>query len=55
MMKIYKIFSARMAHELHELGFWIIGSEPNMKYPHLKVFLFEDTPKFREALSSLSK
>lgn len=53
-MKIYKIFSATMASKLRKAGFWIIGTEPNMKKPWLDVFLFEDTPEFQQKLAQLT-
>lgn len=53
-MKIYKIFSATMASKLRKAGFWIIGTEPNMKKPWLDVFLFEDTPEFQQKLTELT-
>jgi len=52
--KVYKIFRAKTAGELHDKGFKIIRTETNKSLPWLKVFLFEDTPKFREALTELS-
>lgn len=53
-MKIYKIFSSTMAYKLRQAGFWIVGTEPNMKKPWLTVFLFEDTPAFQNELTKLS-
>lgn len=53
-MKIYKIFSSTMASKLRKAGFWIIGTEPNMKKPWLDVFLFEDTPEFQQKLAQLT-
>lgn len=53
-MKIYKIFRSTMAAKLTRAGFQIIGTEPNMRRPQLDVFLFEDTPEFREVLTKLS-
>lgn len=53
-MKIYKIFSSTMASKLRKSGFWIIGTEPNMKKPWLDVFLFEDTPEFQQKLAQLT-
>ena len=53
-MNYFKCFSARMANLLRKRGFWIVGTEPNLKKPWLDVFLFEDTPELREALNELS-
>jgi hypothetical protein len=50
-MKVYKVFSAKMAHNLRKKGFWIIGTEPNMKAPQFDVFLFEDTEELQQAIS----
>ena len=51
----FKVFSARIAGNLHEQGFKIIKTEPNLKNPKLKVFIFEKTPDFEKAFSLLMK
>lgn len=53
-MKPYTVFSLRIANVLVRQGFEIIGSGVNAKNPKMSVFYFEDTPKFREALESLT-
>lgn len=50
----FKCFSARMANALRKKGFWIEGTEPNLKKPWLDVFLFNDTHALREAIRELS-
>lgn len=52
--KVYKIFRAKTAGQLHDKGFKIIRTETNKFNPLWKVFLFEDTPEFRKALTELS-
>ena len=44
-IKIKKIFTLSKALELKKLGNDIIFTEPNRKFPHYKVFVFEDTEK----------
>lgn len=53
-MDIKKIFSSNMAHKLCEKGFKVIGTEGNNIKPWLYVFLFEDTPEFRDAMTEIS-
>lgn len=50
----FKCFSARMANALRKKGFWIEGTEPNLKKPWLDVFLFKDTEELRTAIAELS-
>ena len=52
--KVYRIFRAKTAGELHDKGFKIIRTETNKSLPWLKVFIFDDTPEFRKALTELS-
>lgn len=52
--KLYKIFSAKMAHELCVKGFRIVDTEGNTHKPWLNVFLFEDTPEFRTAMTKVN-
>ena len=54
-MSYLKIFSAKMANKLRKEGFWIVGTEPNMKKPWLDVFLFEDCEAIRQRLYELSE
>lgn len=41
---IKKVFSLDIAKQLQMKGFQIIGTEPNLKFPQYKVFLFKATP-----------
>jgi len=54
-VKIYKVFSARIAGKLHDAGFRFIGTETNKRFPQYKVFLYEDTPAFRDELSKITE
>lgn len=49
-MAYFKCYSARLASYLRKQGFWIVGTEPNLKKPWFDVFLFEDTPELRKAI-----
>lgn len=54
-MNIYKVFKKQIAFELkdkHNIS-WI-DTEPNYNVPNFRVFLFEDTPRFREVFSKIS-
>lgn len=53
-MKIYKIFTMKLARELGRMKFKCVGTEPNRNAPWLNVFLFEDSPELREALTKLT-
>lgn len=55
MNQIFKVFTKRVAHELHKKGFKIIGTEINNEKPWFYVYLFEDTPELRAALAELSR
>ena len=49
-MTKYKIFSLKLANELVDKGFVLLGTGINIKFPKYKVFYFEDTPELREAI-----
>ena len=53
--KIKKVFTRKLAVELRERGFDIIGTEPNMYKPQFDVYLFEDTPELQQALGDINK
>lgn len=50
-MHYYKIYTTRLAQHLCRNGFFCVESTPNVDKPWLNVFLFEDTPELREAVS----
>lgn len=54
-MKVYKIFTKRIANELCKMGFRVIGTEIHNQKPWLYVYLFEDTEAFRAALEEATK
>lgn len=49
----YKVFTLKLARQLCDQGFKIIGTVPNAKKPWLNVYLFEDTQEFQQALKLL--
>lgn len=51
--QIKKVFSSKIANELINQGFHMIGVEPNMKKPQFNVFLFENTPELQEAFDKI--
>lgn len=50
-----KIFSLKLANELMRKGNKVVDIEINTKNPKLKVFLFEDTDKLRNDMTSITK
>lgn len=53
-MKKFTVFSLRIANQLTEKGFAVIGTGLNLAKPQYKVFFFEDTEELREAVASLT-
>lgn len=53
-MKVYKIFTMKLARELGRMKFKCVGTEPNRNAPWLNVFLFEDSQELREVLTKLT-
>lgn len=47
------IRNKQMAFKLARQGFQIIATRPNRREPEYKVYIFEVTPKFKEALDKL--
>ncbi len=54
-MKVFKIFTWKLANKLRAQGFHPIGKAINKKDPTQDVILFEDTPELREAVYNLTK
>ena len=52
---IFKVFSIKLAKELGLRGFKFFGTEPNRKVPWYNVYLFEDTPELRKAITEINK
>lgn len=50
-MKNRLIFSAHMANYLYKNGFKIIDTQLNFKQPDHLVYVFEDTPELRQAMT----
>lgn len=49
----YKVFTLKLARQLCDQGFKIIGTVPNAKKPWLNVYLFENTAEFQRTLKLL--
>ncbi len=47
-MKLYPIFSRRIAYKLEKAGFKVVKIEKNYKHPELNVYYFEETVELRE-------
>lgn len=54
-MKTYKIFSLKLARKLTDRGFKLVGTLPNKDFPYLNVYCFEDSQKFHEALTEITR
>ena len=52
-MKQYCVFSLRIANELVNRGFKIVGTGINTDDIRYKVFYFEDTVEFRKAFKEI--
>ena len=52
-MKTSIVYSKRMAYRLRREGLRIIKTLPNPKYPERDLYLFADTPLFREKFNQL--
>ena len=52
--KDYAVYSLRVANELVKMGFKVINSGINIKYPTYKVFYFEDTEALRSAITKIN-
>ena len=55
MSRIKKIFTLDIALQLKDIGNEILFTEPNKKYPNVKVFVFRDTDKFRKDFKSINE
>lgn len=51
----FKCFSARLAHYLRKQGFYIVGTEPNLKKPQFDVYLFENNEALKKAVDAYCK
>lgn len=52
-MKLFPIFSRRIARELEKLGFQVKQIAPNRHQPELRVYYFEETVALRNAAQKL--
>lgn len=50
----YRIYTKRIALELRKKGFYIFGVEPNENFPQFNVYLFKDSPAFRQTLYEIT-
>ena len=53
-VKVYRIYTKRVAYELRKRGFKFIKTEVNKNFPQYLVYLFEDTPELRKALQEIT-
>ena len=54
-MKLYPIFSRRIARELEKMGFQVKRIAPNRQHPELLVYYFEETVALHNAAQTLFK
>lgn len=55
MENTFKVFSMKLARELGLRGFKLIATEPNRKIPWYNVYLFDDTPELRRAITEINR
>ncbi len=53
-MKIFRIYTKRIAYELRKQGFHLVGTDVNKNFPQFLVYLFTDTPELRAALQQFN-
>lgn len=53
MKKDYAVFSLRLANDLVKLGYKVVNSGINIRFPQYKVFYFEDTAELRNDIAKL--
>lgn len=49
-MKIYRVYTIRMAHYLTDKGFVILRTSQDVKKPEFLNWYFADTPELRKAV-----
>lgn len=54
-MKTFTVYTRRIALELRKQGFKILSVGINETNPYYNVWIFEDTPDFKEAFLQLAK
>lgn len=54
MDKTFKVFTKKLANQLHKEGFKIIGTEINNEKPWFYVYCFENTEELREAVKRIT-
>lgn len=50
----YTVFSLRVANQLVNQGFKVIGTGVNLQKPQYKVFFFENTEELRAAVDKIT-
>lgn len=53
-IKVYRIYTKRIAYELRKQGFKFLGTDINENFPQFLVYLFEDTPELHKALVEIT-
>lgn len=54
-MKLYPIFTRRIAFRLEMRGFKVIKIETNKKHPEYNVYYFEDTQQLHDSLFEVTR
>lgn len=54
MDEYFRIYTRKVALELRKRGFYICGTEPNERFPQYDVYLFKDSPAFRQTFYDLT-
>lgn len=53
--ELVQVYSKRIAFELRKLGYNVVGTTPNEKFPQFDIFLFENTGNIECDLGRFTK
>ena len=53
--ELIQVYSKRVAFELRKLGYKVVGTTPNDKFPQFDIFLFKKDGNIEIDLESLTK
>ena len=53
--ELIQVYSKRVAFELRKLGYTVVGTTPNDKFPQFDIFLFRKEGNIENDLATLTK
>lgn len=51
----FKVYTRKLAIELRNRGFQLVGVEPNWEKPTFDVYCFENTPAIQQAVKEITR